>query len=382
MRQLFSATLVSAVVVFIAGCTAAQPAPPATSIPPTTPPQAAPVATTAPAGTATAQAAPTTASQAPAKPTLAASADMAAAKSEGSVSWYTSTPQNLADEIAKRFEQQTGIKVQVFRSGGEAVMQRFLAEQDAGKTAADVLTTSDQAAFTSLTRQGKLLPYKPVGWDQVPDNAKDTDGAWFAQRLNLIVPLYRTDQVTDPPKSWKDLASPRFKGQLITPDPAFTSIAYLIVHKLSGLLGWDYYTQLAANDIMIVQGHAQVAQGLLSGERSVAIEADISALFADMQKGAPIKLISPEEGSFLITSPQGIPARAPHPNAAKAFMDFNLSPEVQALFVHEGLHSVRTDVAPPTGLPELKSLKVLDIDYVAAEADNKKVKDQFAQIFH
>jgi iron(III) transport system substrate-binding protein len=324
----------------------------------------------------------TSAPAAAAKSTAPAVADLAAAKAEGSVSWYTSTPQNLADEIARAFEQQTSIKVQVFRSGGEAVMQRFLAEQDAGKTAADVLTTSDQAAFAGLVRNGNLLPYKPVGWELVPDNAKDKDGMWFAQRLNLIVPLYRTDKISDPPTGWKDLASPRFKDQLITADPAFTSIAYLIVHKLSGLLGWDFYTQLATNDVMIVQGHAQVSQALLSGERTVAIEADISALFADMQKGAPVKLTSPEEGSFLITAPQGIPAKAPHPNAARAFMDFNLTPTVQNLFVQAGLHSVRTDIAPPTGMPELKSLKVLDIDYAAAEKDNKTAKDHFAEIFH
>jgi iron(III) transport system substrate-binding protein len=90
----------------------------------------------------------------------------------------------------------------------------------------------------------------------------------------------------------------------------------------------------------------------------------------------------PEEGSFLITSPQGIPIKAPHPNAARAFMDFNLSPVVQNLIAQAGVHSVRTDIAAPPGLPELKSLKTLDVDYAAAAADNKKVKDQFAEIFH
>jgi iron(III) transport system substrate-binding protein len=280
------------------------------------------------------------------------------------------------------FEQKTGIKVQVFRSGGEAVLQRFLSEQDAGRNATDVLTISDQAAFMKLARDGKLLAYKPAGWDLVPDTFKDKDGLWYAQRLNMLVPTYRRDLVADPPKSWKDLASPRFKGQLITADPSFTSIAYLIVQKLSTVLGWDYFKQLAANDMMIVQGNAQVAQSLLGGERLVALTSDISALSVEMAKGAQIGLVTPEEGSFLISSPQGIPAKAPHPNAARAFMDFNLGPEVQNLFVSEGLHSPRTDLSAPKGFPEIKAMKLLDIDYAAADADNKKVKDQFAEIFH
>jgi ABC-type glycerol-3-phosphate transport system substrate-binding protein len=52
----------------------------------------------------------------------------AATKTEGTLTWYTSTPQTQADRIAQMFEQKTGIKVQVFRSGGEAVLQRFLTE--------------------------------------------------------------------------------------------------------------------------------------------------------------------------------------------------------------------------------------------------------------
>jgi iron(III) transport system substrate-binding protein len=261
-------------------------------------------------------------------------------------------------------------------------MQRFLTEQDAGRTVADLVTTSDQAAFVKLARDGKLLPFKPAGWELIPDGAKDKDGAWVAQRINLIVPVYRSDKVSDPPKAWKDLAAPRFKGQLVTPDPAFTSIAYLVVHRLSNLLGWDYYQQLAANDVMIVQGHAEVAQALLGGERSLAMEADITVLFPEMDRGAPIKLVYPDEGVFLINSPQGIPAKAPHPNVARALEEYILSPDVQALFTRDGLYGVRTDVAAPKALPALKDLKSLEVDYPAAEADNKKVKDQFSEIFH
>ncbi len=280
----------------------------------------------------------------------------AASKTEGTLSWYTSTPQTQADRIAQMFEQKTGTKVQVFRSGGEAVLQRFMTEQDAGLNTTDVLTTSDQAAAIKLAREGKFLAYKPVGWELVPDTFKDKDGAWIAQRLNMQVPTYRSEKVSDPPKAWKDLAADRFKGQLISSDPAFTSITYLIVHKLSATLGWDYFKQLAANDMMIVQGNAQVAQALLSGERTVALTSDISALSVEIAKGAPIGLASPQEGVFLISAPQGIPAKAPHPNAAKAFMDFNLSLDVQNLFVSEGLHSPRSDLSAPKGFPEIKSM--------------------------
>lgn len=337
--------------------------PPAASAPPS------------PAATAAATVAATAA------PTTAPSVDLAAAKAEGTVSWYTSTPQNQAQKIADMFTAKTGIKVQLFRSGGEAVMTRFLAEQDAGKVAADVITTSDPAAFNGLARGGKLLPFRPAGAELVPASAKAADGAWISQRLNLIVPAYRTDKITNPPASWKDLADPRFKGQLVIADPAFTSFAYLVVHSLSRELGWDYFKQLAANGTMIVQGHAQLSTALISGERAVAIESDAGQLFTDIQKGAKIKIVSPSEGVFLINSPMAIPAKAPRPNAARAFVEFNLSPEVQQLFAAEGTYSVRTDVAPPKTYPELKALKIIAIDYDAAEKENKQAKGMFAEIF-
>src|SRR5262249_23696884 len=57
--------------------------------------------------------------------------DMAAAKREAAVTWYTSTPVNTAQRIANMFQTETGIKVELFRSGGSAVLRRFMQELDA-----------------------------------------------------------------------------------------------------------------------------------------------------------------------------------------------------------------------------------------------------------
>src|SRR5262245_47002137 len=80
--------------------------------------------------------------------------DLAKAKAEGKVVWYTSTPLPQAQKIANAFEKEYGIKVELFRSGGSAVLRRFQQEVDAGRIAADVLTTSDPAAAAMLGRKG------------------------------------------------------------------------------------------------------------------------------------------------------------------------------------------------------------------------------------
>src|SRR5664279_2537024 len=92
------------------------------------------------------------AAQTPADPV-----DVDAAKHEGKVSWYTSTPVALAQRIASAFEKEYGIKVQIFRSGGSAVLRRFQQEAQAGHNAADVLTMSDAAAANDLARRGLFV---------------------------------------------------------------------------------------------------------------------------------------------------------------------------------------------------------------------------------
>ena len=99
--------------------------------------------------------------------------DAAKAKAEGKVVWYTSTPIEQAQKIVDLFKQETGIEVELFRSGGSAILSRFQQEIDAGRVAADVLTHSDPAAAAMRSpRKASSSPFKPKNFDKVPDAAK------------------------------------------------------------------------------------------------------------------------------------------------------------------------------------------------------------------
>ncbi len=77
--------------------------------------------------------------------------DVAKAKAEGKVVWYTSTPIAQGQKIADAFQRETGIKVEMFRSGGSAILRRFQQEMDAGRIAVDVLTRSEPPAARAAT---------------------------------------------------------------------------------------------------------------------------------------------------------------------------------------------------------------------------------------
>src|SRR5262249_35812696 len=93
--------------------------------------------------------------------------DVAAAKKEGKGVWYTWTPIATANKIVKAFETETGVKVELFRSGSSQVIRRFMQEQQAGHLAADVLTTSDPAATAAMARKGIFVAFKPTNFDKV-----------------------------------------------------------------------------------------------------------------------------------------------------------------------------------------------------------------------
>ena len=185
--------------------------------------------------------------------------DLAAAKKEGTVTWYTSTPVEVAQKIANLFQQETGIRVELFRSGGSAVLRRFLQEIDARRVVADVLTVSDPAAAGALIKRDLFVPFRPRNFDKVRDEVKDPKGYHIAQRLNLVGIIARTDKGLELPRTWTDLTSPRFKGLMVMPDPSYTAIQLMVVGTLSQKYGWEFYQKLRANEIMIVQGHQQVS---------------------------------------------------------------------------------------------------------------------------
>jgi iron(III) transport system substrate-binding protein len=311
-------------------------------------------------------------------------ADRAAAVKEGSLSWYSSTPFPLVQILADKFTAETGVKVQLFRTGGEAVLRRFMQEYQAGQAGADVITMSDAGAAIGLTRRGVFVPFKPQGFDKVIDDAKDKDGHWIAQRVHLIGMPVRTDLVPEPerPKTWSDLTDPRYKGKMVMPDPNFTAIQLIVVGMLSRKFGWKFYEDLRKNDIMIVQGHQQVFKTMQQGERPIGAEGADPRTYNNGKDLPNQSLIYPTEGVFVVCSPVAIVKNAKNPNAARLFAQFMLSPAAQQIIADNAIHSSRLDIPPPKGQPALSAVKFIPIDLDHIEKNARDLKGRFSTIFH
>jgi iron(III) transport system substrate-binding protein len=303
--------------------------------------------------------------------------DVAKAKSEGKVVWYTSTPIEQGQKIADAFQKETGIKVEMFRSGGSAILRRFQQEADAGRIAADVLTHSEPAAANALGKKGLFVAFKPKNFDKVPDAAKDANGLFVGQRLNMMTHYLRTDKVA----AADDLVDPKYKGKLVMTDPSFTSLQVSVVGTTAKARGWGFYEKLRGNDVMIVQGNQQVSDMLKRGERLIAVGA-LDSYAADLKKeGHPIKTLYPSDGVFVIPSPTSVVKGSPNPNAAKLFAEFMIGDTAQKIFPADGGYSARTDIAAPAGSPDLKSLKIIAVDDDYIEKETSRIKRRFNEIF-
>ena len=315
-------------------------------------------------------------------PAFAQPVDLAAAKREGKVVWYCSVPVETAQKVSNMFEQQTGIRVELFRSGGSNILRRFQQEADGGKVFVDVLTHSEPAAARLMTKKGLFVPFKAADFDKVPAEVKDPDGYHVAQRLNVMAMYVRDDKLpaADRPKTWTDLANPKYKGKMVMADPSFSSLLVTIVGMLAKQHGWQYFEKLRANDIMLVQSNQQVSDMIKRGERIIAVGADAAYVGDSKKEGMPISTLYQDDGAFVIPSPSSVVKNSPNPNAAKAFADFMLSRAVQELFPKEHLYSARTDVAGPPGNPPLSQIQMHAIDYDYIEAESTRIKRRFAQV--
>ena len=207
-------------------------------------------------------------------PALAADAvDMAAAKKEGKVVWYTSGPVETAQKISNLFAEKTGIKVELFRSGGSNILRRFQQEADGGKIFVDVLTHSEPAAARMMTKKGLFVPFKATDFDKVPKEVKDPDGYHVAQRLNVMAIYLRAQgDGCDRPRPVR----PR-PAEICRQDGDGTVVLVAArVHRRYARQGpWlGIFRAAAQNDIMLVQGNQQVSDMLKRGERAIAVGAD------------------------------------------------------------------------------------------------------------
>jgi iron(III) transport system substrate-binding protein len=312
---------------------------------------------------------------------------IAAANKEGQVIYYTSTDLPVAERLAKAFEAKyPGIAVRVERTGAERVFQRIGQEYSSNIHAVDVVNSSDAAHFIVWKRDGILAPYVPEDVAKFyPREHHDIDGQFASFRVWLSIIAYNTSLVKaeDAPKSFADLLDPKWKGKIVKAHPGYSGTIMTATYQMQRDLGWNYFEQLAKQNIMQVQSSADPPKKLDLGERAVMADGNEYNIFQMKEAGRPVEPVYASEGSPLIIGPNGIFRGSPNPNAAKLFQSFCFSREAQQLIIDAGgLRSVHPETQEKPGRTPFKDIKTMKDDAAAVEKQGEAIKSRYSKIFH
>lgn len=216
----------------------------------------------------------------------------------------------------------------------------------------------------SAKAEGLLQPYKVSTWASIPDSAKDAEGFWYGDYYGVLTMVVNADLVKTMPKDWADLQGPEFKNSVaVSGDPRSSNQAIQAVFA-AGLsatngdiakaadAGLEYFAELnkKGNFVPVAGSSASLAQGTTP----VAILWDYNGLSArDTLKGNPkIEVIVPASGVVAGVYVQAISAFAPHPSAAKLWMEYLYSDEGQLAWLSGYCHPIRfNDLATNGKIP-------------------------------
>jgi iron(III) transport system substrate-binding protein len=309
-----------------------------------------------------------------------------AAKKEGRVTWYTSVDLALGEKVAKAFEAKyPGVAVKVERSGAERNFQRIGQEYASKIYNCDVVNSSDAAHLIIWKREKMLAAYVPedVARD-FPAGHKDPDGMFASWRITLCPIAYNTRLVKpeDAPKSYADLLDPKWSGKMVKAHPGYSGTIMTATQQLSRDLGWPWFEKLAKQKVMQVQSATEPPKKTVAGERAIAVDGGEYLTILMREKGDPVEIVYPTEGTPLITGPSGIMANAPNPNAARLFQAWSMTAEAQQLNIDvAGLRSAHPQARDKPTTKKFADIKLLreEANVVADKAD--EIKAQYVRYF-
>jgi iron(III) transport system substrate-binding protein len=255
---------------------------------------------------------------------------LAGAKKEKRVVVYTSL--NLKDSvpITQAFEKKYGVKVELWRSSSEKVLQRAVTEARAGRFAVDAFELNGPE-LEALYREGLLEQFHSPEFKNLPPSAFPRHRYYAADRFNFFTIAYNTNLVKpdEVPNSYEDLAHPRWAGK-IGIEASDTDWFGSIVKHMGEQKGLALFRKIAQQKPQIRTGHTLIAELVAAGE--IPLAATIYNHNAErlLVNGAPIKwkALTPTFGR---PNAVAVARRAERPHAALLFVDFMLSLEGQEL---------------------------------------------------
>jgi iron(III) transport system substrate-binding protein len=309
-----------------------------------------------------------------------------AARAEATLTWYVAQMSGEAAEaIGRRFsERHPGIAISVIRTTGQVAYERLQQELKNNTPTCDVFSSTDISHYPALLKRQALARFEPSNAGALaPAYQRLAEpGFYYPTNASLQIVIYNTHLVsgTDIPRRCTDLLDAKFNHRVAIAHPAFSGYFGQWVLAMRRQYGWSYFEKLAANNPRIGRSGNDPITLLNAGECVVGTgPASTSTVTA--ARGNPIGLVFPADGTVLTVGPSAVLAAAPHPNAARLFMDWLLSRDYADASRTWSLEPVRADAEPLLGVKPISEINTLTLTAAEIARDLPDVIEQWRDTF-
>jgi iron(III) transport system substrate-binding protein len=278
------------------------------------------------------------------------------AAKEGQVVWYAApgTTAQMAPALDAWAKLHPDIKVNIVEAPGPDGMERVRTEQRAHHNVADLFSQGDIGTWQAV--QGGL--YQTFDTAGMP-NLKNLSARVkpFLDKQHHVVPIYlmaygitvnrHTVPQADWPQGWKDVLKPSLASTLGIHNFGVIGggLSWYMVGQQQ--LGDDFFKQLVAVKPRVFARAPEAENAVDTGQRGVIVPASLQNYTVSNANSAPIKFIVPREGLFFVTMYNGVVKDAPHPAAARMFLNFLLGQPAQMAYARSGdVPVIETQISP------------------------------------
>lgn len=320
-------------------------------------------------------------------PAAAPAGDAAAAETASTELNVLCTPQvQWCEGMKAEFEKANPeITVNFVRMSSGESLTRLRNEKDNPQF--DIWWGGPADSFVAAAQEGLLEAYDSPNMANLAnqDLYRDPDNYWAGIYVGSLG--FGTNQAwldenpgVEPPRSWDDLLKPEFTGQIMVAHPSSSGTSYTalctILQMRGEEAGWEYIQQYAGQVLQFTKSGAAPAKFVGQGEAAVGIVFSHD-IVAEIEKGSPLVLTFPEEGTGYEIGGMGIIKGAKHLDAAKKWFDWALEPATQELGPVYEAYQAPTVIGATPSRPELLEVNLIDYDFDWCGANKTAIVDRF-----
>lgn len=278
---------------------------------------------------------------------------VAAAKREGKLLIYNGTNFPIVRKIAAEVQKETGIVIDVLDGRATEIRERIRVEQSTNRTVAS-LSYSGLTTLITQTGEGAFQEHGalPNAQGVIPELV--SKGHVLLGSVGMFILMYNTSIVKpeEAPKSWRDLTDPRWQGKLLSDDFRAAGAGNVWFEATYNAFGREFHEKMAVQKPVFSRNFPESERRVARGEYPIYLPFNMSEYIS--LRGLPIKAVVPSEGAAYVPFGASILKDAPHPNAARVYLNFLLSEVGQTMLAAEGFRPAKpgfetkapADVAP------------------------------------